>query len=212
MDLADLTVLYVEDEASTRELVSAMLQRRVKTLFVAENGQEGLARYREHAPDIVITDVKMPVMDGLEMARKIKEISRERMIIVTTAYHDSGHLMEAIDIGVDQYVLKPIETERLFSALHKCAAIALFDRETARRNEEREKLVGDLQEALAKVKLLSGLLPICASCKKIRDGDGNWHHLESYIAEHSEAEFSHGLCEVCAKSLYRGYQDFRKKK
>ncbi len=210
--MIDLSVLYVEDEATTRELVSAMLQRRVKTLHLAGNGREGLALFREHSPDIVITDINMPVMDGLEMAREIKNSDRTCMIIVTTAYHDSGHLMKAIDIGVDQYVVKPIEAERLFAALNKCALVSLFDRETRKRNEEREKLVHELQEALARVKLLSGLLPICASCKRIRDGQGNWHQMESYIASHSEAEFSHGLCQECAKTLYKGYPALGKDK
>ncbi len=200
-----ISVLYVEDEAATREIVGAMLRRRVKTLHLAENGKEGLECFQAHSPDIVITDINMPLMDGLAMAREIKSRDPERPIIVTTAYHDSAHLMKAIDIGIDQYVVKPIEADRLFAALNKCATIALFDRETRRRNEERESLVRELQDALARVKLLSGLLPICSSCKKIRDGQGSWHQLETYIAEHSEAEFTHGLCQECANKLYSKY-------
>ena len=68
--------------------------------------------------------------------------------------------------------------------------------------EERAKLIEDLQEAVAEVKTLSGLLPICASCKKIRDDKGYWTQIESYIRDHSEAEFSHGICPECAKKLY----------
>ena len=67
---------------------------------------------------------------------------------------------------------------------------------------ERERLILELQDALAKVKTLSGLLPICASCKKIRDEHGNWHSLETYIRDHSEADFSHGICPVCREKLY----------
>jgi seryl-tRNA synthetase len=68
--------------------------------------------------------------------------------------------------------------------------------------QERERLIDELQDALSKVKLLSGLVPICANCKKIRDDSGYWHQLESYISDHSEAEFSHGLCPDCMKKLY----------
>ena len=68
--------------------------------------------------------------------------------------------------------------------------------------EERAKLIGELQDALAKVKTLRGLIPICASCKKVRDDEGYWHQVETYIHEHSEAEFTHGLCPECAKKLY----------
>ncbi len=74
--------------------------------------------------------------------------------------------------------------------------------ERKRVENEREKLIHELQEALAEVKTLSGLLPICSSCKKIRDDKGYWNQIESYISEHSEAEFSHGICPECAKKLY----------
>jgi C4-dicarboxylate-specific signal transduction histidine kinase len=74
--------------------------------------------------------------------------------------------------------------------------------ERKRAEEEREKVIVELQKALAQVKRLSGLLPICASCKQIRNDKGYWQQIESYISEHSEAEFSHGLCPECAKKLY----------
>lgn len=92
---------------------------------------------------------------------------------------------------------------------HKGSALAIesfFDiGERKRAAAERERLIGELQEALSKVKLLSGFLPICASCKKIRDDKGYWNQIETYIHEHSEAEFSHGLCPECAKKLYPKY-------
>ena len=78
-------------------------------------------------------------------------------------------------------------------------------RERKRAEEEREKLIGELQEALAEVRTLSGLLPICASCKKIRDDQGYWNQIEVYISHHSQATFSHSLCPECAKKLYAEY-------
>ncbi len=75
---------------------------------------------------------------------------------------------------------------------------------------EREKLISDLQKALAEVKTLSGMLPICSSCKKIRDDKGYWNQIEGYISEHSGAEFSHGLCPDCAKKIYPGYTNKKK--
>ena len=76
-----------------------------------------------------------------------------------------------------------------------------------RAEKERDKMIFNLQEALAKVKTLSGLLPICASCKKIRDDKGYWNQIESYISDHSEADFSHGICPQCAKKLYPDYAE-----
>ena len=74
--------------------------------------------------------------------------------------------------------------------------------ERKRADEEREKYISELQQAMSKIKTLSGLLPICASCKKIRDDKGYWNQIESFIRDHSEAEFSHGICPECAKKLY----------
>ena len=79
--------------------------------------------------------------------------------------------------------------------------------ERKRADREREKLVNELQEALSKVKTLSGFLPICSNCKKIRDDSGYWQQVESYIRDHSEAEFSHGICPECARKLYPGIFD-----
>jgi len=78
--------------------------------------------------------------------------------------------------------------------------------ERKRIEEERERLVRDLREALAEVKTLSGLLPICASCKKIRDDKGYWRQIEIYIRDHSEAEFSHSICPECVKKMYPNLQ------
>ena len=72
-------------------------------------------------------------------------------------------------------------------------------------DEEKSKIIKELQKALDKVKTLSGMLPICASCKKIRDDKGYWNKIEAYIEKHSEAEFSHGICPECAKELYPEY-------
>jgi transcriptional regulator with GAF, ATPase, and Fis domain len=79
--------------------------------------------------------------------------------------------------------------------------------ERKRVEEEREKLICELQDALAKIKTLRGLLPICSSCKKIRDDKGYWNQIEAYLRDHSEAEFSHGICPECLKKLYPGFSN-----
>src|SRR5437660_11544773 len=85
--------------------------------------------------------------------------------------------------------------------------VALIDYVAAmkRAEEERERLSRQLHDALTKVKVLQGILPICARCKKIRDGKGDWHAMESYIREHSDADFTHGVCPECLNKLYPGY-------
>jgi hypothetical protein len=81
--------------------------------------------------------------------------------------------------------------------------------ERKRSEEERSRLIFELQESLARVRTLSGMLPICASCKKIRDDKGYWNQIETYIKDHSEAEFTHGICPECAARLYP--QDYKPK-
>jgi len=201
----EVAVLYVEDEELTRAAVSAPLGRRVQTLLQANNGREGLELFRLHRPGIVITDIRMPVMDGLTMAREIKALDEKTQIIVTTAHNDTRYFLDAIDIGIDRYVLKPIDHEKLFSGLEKCMATINGEKERQRHQQERENLIVELQEALATIKTLHGILPICSSCKKIRDDKGAWTQMEAYITEHTDAEFSHGICSECAQKLYPEY-------
>ncbi len=206
----DMSVLYVEDEDLTREEVRELLQERFREVFTARNGAEGLKQFRKNGPDLVITDILMPVMDGLKMVREIRTFDADVPVILTTAYSETSYMIDAIDANVDQFVLKPIVLKKFFAAIEKCAGIVEARKAAKRHEEEREKLIGELQEALSKVKQLSGLLPICASCKKVRDDLGYWNQIEAYIQEHSEAEFSHSLCPECAQKLYPRFHQSKK--
>jgi YesN/AraC family two-component response regulator len=201
----DFEVLYVEDEALARETLGTTLGRRIRSVLAAENGLEGLELYLRHRPPLVITDIRMPVMDGLALAREVKSVDPGTQVLVTTAHGDTDYLLKAIEIGVDQYVLKPVDHARLFAAIDRCLEVVTARTAAERHQEERERLVRELQGALARVKLLSGLLPICSSCKKIRTDEGYWEQIEVYIKEHSEAEFTHGICPDCTRRLYPEY-------
>lgn len=144
---AAISILYVEDEAATREQVSRVLAARGYRLTVAVNGEQGLELFREHPPDIVLTDIMMPRMNGLDMARAIRVLSPEIQIACMTAFSDTGYLIEAIDIGVNQLILKPVQFERLFNALDRCQETV----ELRRRKErlEAENLYTQKNEAIA---------------------------------------------------------------
>jgi YesN/AraC family two-component response regulator len=202
----DVAVLYVEDEPTTRETVSAMLERQIRTVYQAGDGKAGLQAFKAHRPEVVITDIRMPVMGGLDMAREIRVLAPRTHIIVTTAHNDTDFFLDAIDIGIDQYVLKPVNRDRLFEAIRKCQEILGLERTITFKDAEQKRLIKELQQALASIKTLSGLIPICASCKKIRDDQGYWNQLEAYISEHSSAEFSHGICPDCAVKMYPNYK------
>lgn len=127
--LKEFTVLCVEDELDVREELAQFLKRRVKELHVAANGEEGLALFKEHRPDIVITDILMPVMNGLDMSRAIKKINPDVPIIVTTAFNDPDFFLRAIDLGVSKYVLKPIEIRRFVDSIQEVAWLLRAQRE-----------------------------------------------------------------------------------
>ena len=117
--LKDITVLYCEDEASLREVTSGVLQSFTKKQFIAEDGAQGLQYFKENQDeiDLVITDINMPNMTGLEMAKEIKAINSNIPIIVATAFSNSEYLLEAIDLGVDKYVLKPVNIKKLLNIM-----------------------------------------------------------------------------------------------
>ncbi len=119
--LKNIAVLYVEDDADIRRHLSEFLRRRVGTLYTAANGQEGLEMWRQHRPEVVVTDIMMPVMDGLKMAELIQRESPSVPIIVTTAFNETEFFLKAIDLGIDKYVIKPINTELLLQAIQKSA-------------------------------------------------------------------------------------------
>ena len=125
----DISVLYVEDELPTRDKIASILKREVRCLFLAENGKEGLALFELHHPDIVITDIKMPVMDGLEMAERIKAIDKDAHVILTTAHGEADFFMKSIKVGVDMYLLKPVDVSTLLRTLREMAKIIGIARE-----------------------------------------------------------------------------------
>jgi len=119
--LQNLTVLYVEDDADVREQLKQFLNRRIGTLITAHDGVSGLEAFHAHRPDVVITDIQMPGMDGLAMSQEIRLANPKVPIIVTTAHEHSHFLKSAIDIGIDRYISKPINTDLLYQSLQQCA-------------------------------------------------------------------------------------------
>ncbi|MDD2466444.1 MAG: PAS domain S-box protein [Desulfobulbus sp.] len=119
--LKQLTVLYVEDEAETAELFSQFLSRHVAQLVTAANGEEGLRAHAAHRPNIIITDIRMPVMDGITMIREIRASDQSVPIVVMTAFDQSEYLVSCINLGVDKYVVKPLIGPSSLQALTECA-------------------------------------------------------------------------------------------
>ena len=160
--------------------------------------------------DLILMDVLMPELDGVEACRQIKSRPhlRDIPIIMVTAKSDLSNLQEAFAAGAIDFITKPVNSVELLA--RASSALALKKEMDCRKTREAElrRSNDELQKALREVKVLRGLIPICASCKKIRNDGGFWQQLEEYIGEHSEAEFSNGICQPCVKKLYPGvYQE-----
>ncbi len=115
--LKDLSLLYVEDEENIRNLLKNAIEDEFKEVIVAGDGSEGLKKFKKYQPDIVVSDILMPISNGLEMAKNIKEISRDTPIILFSAFSEKEKLLSAIDIGVDKYLIKPVNIEELLDTI-----------------------------------------------------------------------------------------------
>jgi len=189
-------ILIVEDE----RIVARDIQKSVEALgylvcAMTSSGEKAIQKADEFRPDLVLMDIVLKgAMDGIEAAGQIGA-ALKIPVVYLTAYDDDDILQRAKITTPYGYITKPFNDRELHIAIE----IALYK---SWAEEQRERLILDLQEALAKVKTLSGLLPICSYCKKIRDDKGYWNQIESYIRDHSEAEFSHSICRECAKKYY----------
>ena len=157
--------------------------------------------------DLILMDFLMPGINGVAACAHIKTVEhlREIPIIVVTAKTDVENLQAAFSAGAIDFINKPVNAVELLARVS--SALMLKKEMDCRKAREQELRRSNeaLQKALSEVKVLKGLVPICASCKKIRNDQGFWQQLEEYIQQHSEAEFSHGLCTPCIKKLYPGF-------
>lgn len=125
----DITILYVEDEDDVRDGYARALKRVCKNLITAEDGAVGLELYKKHSPQIIVSDIKMPNMNGLEMVKAIKELDPHANIIFTTAHSESAYLLEAIELQVDGYLLKPVQKKSLLALVDKVSKSIALEKE-----------------------------------------------------------------------------------
>jgi YesN/AraC family two-component response regulator len=125
-DLNCLRVLYVEDDDATRDALAKFLKRRTGKLFLASSGEEGLEKFRECKPNLLIVDLILPGMSGLEMIGEIRKADRECRVMVTSTVNELSTVLEAVDLGIDHYIVKPIDTEDLVGKMEGIAELILF--------------------------------------------------------------------------------------
>lgn len=147
MQKHNISLLYVEDDSSIRAIYVPLLQKKVDKLYVASNGEEGLSLFKEFKPDLVLTDIKMPIMNGIEMIKEIKKVKRGIRCIIMSAYSKPEYFIESIAIGVKSFLHKPVETTKLMEQLDEQAAIILQKKKY--RDEEQKRI--DIENKLLKL-------------------------------------------------------------
>ena len=144
--LRHTAILFVEDNLIIRKEITRFFEKRVDNLYLAENGEIGLDLYKKHNPDIVLSDIEMPLKDGLELAKDIKELNSNVPVILMTAFDDKEYLLKALVVGVDDYILKPVNYEILERSITKRARQAYQQREILRLNKLLSEKISSLNE------------------------------------------------------------------
>jgi sigma-B regulation protein RsbU (phosphoserine phosphatase) len=195
-------ILIVDDVPKNLQVLGNILQKKVCDIAMATSGMQALKIIADVLPDLILLDIMMPGMDGLDVCKQLKDSpeTKDIPVIFITAKTETEDIVKGFKFGAVDYVTKPFNASELLARVHTHL-------ELKKARETQQELISKLQKALADVKLLSGLLPICANCKMIRDDKGNWNRIEAYIQKHSDAQFSHGICPDCAKKLYPDFID-----
>ena len=183
-------VLIVDDELHEIKVLTKFLHDDYK-IMAAKDGESALKIAQgSNPPDLILLDIIMPGLNGYATCEQLKEndTTKNIPVIFVTAISEVMDAARAFELGAVDYVTKPFNPVTVKARVK--THIQLND------------TLQDLQAALSEVKTLRGFLPICSYCKKIRDDKGYWNQIESYIQEHSDAEFSHSVCQECAKKYY----------
>jgi DNA-binding response OmpR family regulator len=194
-----MDILIAEDDAVSRRVLHASLDRWGYRVAVTEDGDAAWAALREGGgPQLAILDWMMPGLDGPSVCRLLRgePQARSTYVILLTARGETVDKVEGLESGADDYLTKPFDREELRARVRVGMRMVALQKSLADR-------VAELEQALARVHQLQGLLPICSYCKRIRDDGNYWRRVEEYICAHSAARFSHGICPACYDSVVK---------
>ena len=179
-------ILIADDNHENRQVLGSLLTISGYEVGVSSDGPKTLEFVKNKLPDLILLDIVMPGMDGFEVCEKIKSglLTKHIPIIFLTAKTSTEDILRGFKVGGVDYVTKPFNAEELIARV----------------------------DTHIEMKILRGLLPMCSSCKSVRDDQGYWHSIEEYIDSHSDALLSHGLCDGCAEKLYGDEDWFQESK
>ena len=187
-----MRVLIADDDRMTTTKLSLALRNWGFEASVAHDGESAWAAIRDGRPQMAIVDWMMPGLEGPALCQRIRqdEATAHLYVILLTARDNHDDLVAGLRAGADDYLVKPYDREELRARLNVGTRIVTLQQRLAER-------VAELEVAISTVKQLQGMIPICSYCKRIRSTSDDWEPLETYISEHSEAQFSHGICPPC---------------
>jgi DNA-binding response OmpR family regulator len=190
-------VLIAEDDPVSRRLLEHSLLEWGYAPIACEDGAQAWAALDgEDPPHIAILDWMMPKIDGPDVCRAVRSAKHptEPYLIILTGRTSQEDVIAGLKAGADDYLTKPIDRGELEMRLQVAVRVISLQRRLAER-------VAELEAALARVRTLQGLLPMCAYCKRIRDDQNYWSQVETYLADHSDLQFSHGICPSCLERV-----------
>jgi len=195
-------ILIVDDVPENIQVIASVLSNESCEISAATSGEQALKVISNTSPDLILLDIVMPGMDGFEVCSILKKMPETENIpiIFLTAMTETDNIVKGFELGAVDYVTKPFKTAEMLSRVRTHLKLK-------RALDAEKELAANLKDALAQVKQLSGIIPICSNCKNIRDDDGYWQQVEMYIKEHTTAMFSHGICPDCVRKLYPDMAD-----
>jgi DNA-binding response OmpR family regulator len=176
----------------TALMLSATFKRLGYEVTVVHDGISAWNHIESQKPSLAIIDWMMPGLDGLELCRRVRALPEGEQIylMLLTSRTNRGDIVAGFDAGADDYLVKPFDPDELHARIRAGARIVTLQHRLAEQ-------VAELRDTMARMKQLSGLLPICSYCKRIRSDQNYWEQVDSYITEHTDARFSHGICPTC---------------
>lgn len=198
-------VLIVDDQPVSLKLLVAFLERHGFAVRVASGGEAALILVGQERPDIILLDIMMPVLDGYETCRHLKATAAtaDIPILFITALTEVEDKLKGFEVGGVDYVTKPFQHDEVLARVTTHLNLARLRQELESKNRQ-------LQAALDEIRQLSGIIPICSKCKKIRNDDGYWQQVEKFIKTHTGADFTHGYCPDCYDAAMSGLRDLQK--
>jgi DNA-binding response OmpR family regulator len=198
-----MKILIAEDDPVSRHLLEATLsQFGYKVVLAADGAQAWAVLQRQDSPSLAILDWIMPEIDGVELCRRVRNLptTTPPYLILLTARNEKTDVVVGLEAGANDYLTKPFDRSELHARIQ-------VGRHVLELQEALAGRVRELEDALSQVKQLQGLLPICSYCMKIRDEQNYWQRVESYLSEHTEMVFSHGICPDCYRTVVQPQLD-----